>query len=601
MTDVERAPRPPDLSLPTPLAMSQVLIDIAQRAQRLVSDFLQRQASDMTGPSAIDPLNVGGAFIEMTARMMADPAKLLQANVSLWQDYMSLWQRTTQRLLGQDSRPLDEVPVGDRVVGEIAWDENALFDFVKQSFLLTARWLQATVRDVEGLDKRTSQRIDFYTRQFVDAMAPSSFVLTNPEVLRATVESGGDNLIRGLEALLKDLERGKNGLWVGRSASEVFEVGRDLAATPGKVIYQNPLMQVLQYEPTTPEVGRVPLLLVPPWLNKFYVLDLKPKNSLVKWLVDQGQTVFVISWVNPDEALAAKTFEDYVLEGLLQSLDVVEQATGEHVVNVAGYGLGGTLLAALLAYMAAKGDDRIGSASFFAAMTDFREPGELSVFVNEDLLACLDTLAGDGDAALGKDMTAVCDLLRANDLVWSFVVSSYLLGQQSFPYDLMFWNSDTTRFPTALHDFYLRNLYQANLLREPGGINIAGTPIALERIKTPGFAVAAKEDHIAPWRSVYGLTEMTGGPMRFCLATSGHVGGIVNPPTTRRSCYWTHARTPKDASAFLDGATRHDGSWWPEWGKWLVRHGGGKVPAREPGGRLRPLEEAPGSYVKVCA
>ena len=601
MTDLEKAPPPSDFSLPTPLAMSQVLIDIAQRSQRLVSDFLQRQATDMTGPTAIDPLNVGGAFIEMTARMLADPAKLVQANVSLWQDYMTLWQRTTQRLLGQDGQAVAEAQDADRGTGEIAWDENALFDFVKQSYLLTARWLQATVRDVEGLDKRTTQKIDFYTRQFVDAMAPSGFVLTNPEVLRATVESGGDNLIHGLEALLKDLERGKNGLWIGPSAGEAFEVGRDLATTPGKVIYENPLMQVLQYEPTTAEVHRVPLLLMPPWLNKFYVFDLKPKNSLVKWAVDQGHTVLVISWANPDEQLAAKTFEDYVLDGPLRALEVIEQATGAREVNAVGYGLGGTLLAVLLAYMAARGDERIRSASFFATLADFSEPGELSVFINEELMAGLETQSGNGDAAVGADMTTVCDLLRANDLVWSSVVGSYLLGQQPFPFELLFWNSDSTRFPTALHDFYLRHFYQANLLREPGGVTVAGTPIALDRVKTPGFIVAAKEDHIAPWKSAYALSQMTAGAMRFCLVPSGHLAGIVNPPNARRSCYWTQARTPKDAAAFLDGASRHDGSWWPEWGKWLSRFGDGKVPAREPGGRLRPLEDAPGSYVRVCA
>src|SRR5215467_3334975 len=374
----------PEAHIPDPMQLSRELADIAERSQRLVLEFLQRQRPD--GMGMADPLNVGQAFLEMTQRLIADPTRLAQAQLSLWHDYLRLWQSTTQRLMGGATDPVIEPSSGDRRFKDNAWTENTVFDYIKQSYLLTARWMQATVKQVDGLDDKTAKKIDFYTRQFVDAIAPSNFVLTNPEVLRATIESGGENLVKGLDNLLKDLERGKGRLMIKMTDLEKFKVGQNIAVTPGQVVYQNDLIQLIQYEPATETVKRRPLLIIPPWINKFYILDLRPENSFVRWAVAQGHTVFVISWVNPDRRLAAKTFADYMLEGPLAALEAIEAATGEREVNVIGYCLGGTLLAATLAYMAATNDNRVNSATFFAAQADFSEAGDLQIFIDDEQL-----------------------------------------------------------------------------------------------------------------------------------------------------------------------------------------------------------------------
>ena len=599
-TSTDSAANGPDTNLPDPMEMGRAMADIAQRSQRLVADFLQRQTTE--GAPPIDPFNIGNAFFEMTAKMMADPAKLMQAQMSLWNDYLTLWQRTTQRLLGQEAEPVATPARDDKRFKDAAWDENTLFDFIKQSYLLTARWMQHTVSDVEGLDEPTAKKVDFYTRQFVDAMAPSNFVLTNPEVLRTTIESGGENLFRGLQNLLGDLERGKGQLQISMTDYDAFEVGKNIAVTPGKVIYQNDLMQLLQYTPTTEEVYKRPLLIVMPWINKFYILDLRPKNSFIKWAVDQGFTVFVTSWVNPDENLANKTFDDYLLEGPMKALDVIEQATGERDVTAIGYCLGGTLLAATLAYMTAKGDDRIKSATYFTTMTDFTEPGELGVFIDEAQISGLESVMNQKGYLDGRQMAMTFNMLRANDLIWSFVVNNYLLGKDPFPFDLLYWNSDSTRMPAVMHSFYLRRMYQENKLVEPGNIVLDGVSIELQKIEVPSFMVSAKEDHIAPWKSTYAATQLFKGSVKFCLAASGHIAGIVNPPAAGKYCYWLNTRTPKDPDAWFRGAKQTDGSWWPEWAKWQSKFSDGKVPARQPGGdKLKPIEEAPGAYVKVRA
>jgi polyhydroxyalkanoate synthase subunit PhaC len=590
----------PDVKLPDPVEMSRAMARIAEQSQRLVSEFLARQSRDAGQQPAADPLNIGAAFLEMTARMMADPVHLMRAQVSLWQDYMTLWQRTAQRFLGQEAEPVIEPSKDDRRFKDSAWDENTLFDFIKQSYLLSARFLQKSVKDVDGLDDRTHRKVDFYTRQFVDAMAPSNFVLTNPEVLRTTLESGGENLVKGLEHLLEDLERGKGQLSIKMTDYDAFQVGKNVAVTPGKVVYQNDLMQLIQYTPTTGQVARRPLLIIPPWINKFYILDLREKNSLIKWAIDQGNTVFVISWVNPDEKLAAKTFDDYMLEGPLAALDAIEKATGEKQANVLGYCIGGTLLAATLAYMAAKEDKRIVSATYLTTMTDFSEAGELSVFIDEEQLTALEERMGERGYLAGGEMSNSFNMLRANDLIWSFVVNNYLLGKEPFPFDLLYWNSDSTRMPAAMHSFYLRNMYQKNLLVQPGGISLAGVPIDLRKIETPTFMLSTREDHIAPWKSTYAATQVFSGSVKFVLAASGHIAGVVNSPASGKYCYWTNTRLPKSPEQWLEGARQTPGSWWPEWQKWLSRYAGGKVPAREPGaGNLPALEDAPGSYVNL--
>ncbi len=586
-----------EIQLPNPVALGQAMTDIAARSQRLVTEFLQRQVKE-GGSTPIDPLNVGGAFIEMTTKMMADPAKLVQAQMTLWNDYLALWQQTTQKMLGQDVDPIITPAKDDRRFKDPAWDENSLFDFIKQSYLLTARWMQQTVRDVDGLDDHTSKKVDFYTRQFVDAMAPSNFLWTNPQVLRATLESGGENLVKGLENLLSDLERGKGQLRIAMTDYDAFKVGENLAVTPGKVIFQNDLMQLVQYSPTTPDVYRRPLLYIPPWINKFYILDLRPKNSFIKWAVDQGITFFTISWVNPDERLSSKTFEDYMREGPLTALEQIEKAIGEREVNALGYCLGGTLLACTLSFMAHHKDDRIKSGTFFTCMTDFSQPGELGVFIDEEQISGLEKAMAEKGYLEGSQMAGTFNMLRANDLIWSLVVNYYLLGKDPFPFDLLYWNSDSTRMPSVMHSYYLRKFYQQNLLVKPGGIELAGVPIDLTRIKTPAFMCSTREDHIAPWKSTYAATQHFKGPMKFVLAGSGHIAGIVNPPASGKYGYWMNPKVAPTPEEWFANAKAHEGSWWPEWLKWLGNHSGEKVPAREPGaGGLPAIEDAPGSYV----
>src|SRR5271169_4574113 len=580
--------------------LARQLANVAKKSQHLVTDFLKRQSPEQ-GIGMASPLAIGAAFFEMTARMMSDPSRLVQAQLSLWNDYMTLWQRTAQRFLGGNPEPMIEPPQGDRRFRDAAWNDNTLFDFIKQSYLLTARWLQRTVRDAEGIDERTARKVDFYTRQFVDALAPSNFLLTNPEALRATIESRGANLLNGLKNLLDDLDRGKGRLAIGMTDMTAFRLGENIAATPGKIVYQNELLQLIQYAPATETVKRRPLLIIPPWINKFYILDLRRDNSFVRWAVSEGHTVFVISWVNPDERLAAKTFADYMREGLLAALDAIEAATGEREANVIGYCLGGTLLASTVAYMTVKHDTRIKSATYFVAMVDFAEAGELAVFIDEEQLAALEERMNAKGYLEGRAMATTFNMLRANDLIWSFVVSNYLLGKSPFPFDLLYWNADSTRMPAAMHSFYLRKMYQENLLAKPGGITLDGVPIDLRKITNPSFLLSTREDHIAPWRSTYAATQLYRGPVKFVLSGSGHIAGVVNPPGGKYG-HWENDNNPSTAEEWLATATSHPDSWWPRWERWISLYAGGEVPARRPGdGKLKPIEDAPGSYVKVRA
>ena len=583
--------------IPDPAVLGRTMADIAERSQRLVTDWLNRQSHDTP---EMDPMNIGHAFMEMTTQLMRDPAKMVQAQIGFWQDYMTLWQNTARRVWGAENQPVIEADPKDRRFKDEAWKESEVFDFIKQSYLLSARYVNDVVTHVDGLDPKTAQKVDFYSRQFVDAMSPSNFLMTNPEVLRKTAESGGENLLRGLNNLLADLERGKGKLSIKMTDTDAFKMGENIATSPGKVVFQNELMQLIQYSPATETVLKRPLLIGPPWINKFYILDLRPKNSLVRWAVAQGHTVFMISWVNPDERLSEKTFEDYMREGYLTALDAIEQATGEREINAIGYCLGGTLLASTLAWMAVSGDDRIKSATFFVTMTDFQEAGELGVFIDEEQLRALEEKMEKRGYLEGSEMATTFNMLRANDLIWSFVVSNYLLGNESFPFDLLYWNSDSTRMPAAMHSFYLRRMYQQNLLCKPNGIELADRPIDLGRIKVPAYFLSTREDHIAPWKSTYRGTQLLGGQNRFVLAASGHIAGVVNPPEGGKYSHWINNDLPPDPETWLAGATEMAGSWWPDWQRWITALDDAHVPARTPGsGKLPALEDAPGSYVAV--
>ena len=584
--------------MPDPATLGRSMAGIAERSQRIVGDWLKRQAEE--GPAKPAPMNIGAAFMEMTTRLMTNPQKLIEAQVGFWQDYMSLWQSTARRMMGMDGKAVIEGDPRDRRFKDEAWKDNEVFDFIKQSYLLSARYITDVVKQADGLEPATAQKVDFYSRQFIDAMSPSNFLLTNPEVLRKTAETGGENLIKGLNNLLADLERGKGSLRIKMTDMEAFKIGENIAVTPGKVVYQNDLMQLIQYTPTTEKVLKRPLLIIPPWINKFYILDLRARNSFVRWATAQGHTVFIVSWVNPDEKLAEKNFEDYMKEGILDALTAIEAATGERAVNAIGYCLGGTLLSSTLAWMAAQGDDRIKSATFFVTLMDFRESGELNVFIDEEQIKALEDKMNKRGFLEGSEMATTFNMLRANDLIWSFVVNNYLLGNDPFPFDLLYWNADSTRMPAKMHSFYLRNMYQDNKLSQPGGISLAGTPIDLSKVKVPAYFISTREDHIAPWRATYRGTKLLGGENRFVLAASGHIAGVVNPPEGGKYSHWLNSELPEDPETWFQGATEIAGSWWPDWQRWITALDKRIVKAREPGdGKLAVLEDAPGSYVKV--
>jgi polyhydroxyalkanoate synthase len=593
----------PDVKLPDPLEFAQSLARVAEKSQKLVAEFVTR------GPAGAnlgmgDAASVGAAFQSFTAQMLADPLGLAQAQLNLWNEQALLFQRATQRLFGvADEGAADGAtkPAPDRRFRNAAWSENAIFDYIKQSYLVTADSILSTVRQVQGVDDKTAHKVEFYTRQFVDAIAPSNFVASNPEVLAATLSSGGENLLNGLERLLEDLERGKGRLSIAMTDMKAFKLGSNIATTKGKVIFQNELMQLIQYEPLTHKVRRTPLLIVPPWINKFYVLDLRPENSFIRWAVSQGHTVFVISWINPDERLARRSFEDYMLLGPLAALDTIETVTGEREANLIGYCLGGTLLSATLAYLSAKNDRRIRSATYLVTLVDFTEVGDMAVFIDEQQLEALETRMSERGYLEAHDMANSFNMLRANDLIWSFVVSNYLLGKEPVPFDLLYWNADATRMPAAMHSFYLRNMYHENRLARPGGIALAGVPIDLRLIETPSFLLSTREDHIAPWRSTYAATQLYGGPVKFVLAASGHIAGIVSPPGSKYG-HWQNGALPRQPEEWLRGASAVKGSWWPVWNDWVAEFSGGEVEARTPGcGKLTPLEDAPGSYVRMRA
>jgi polyhydroxyalkanoate synthase subunit PhaC len=580
--------------------LTRSMADIAQRSKRIVEEWLERQADE--GPSSPDPLNIGGAFLEMTAKLIESPQHFVQAQIGFWNDYMLLWQNTARRMMGEPVPEVIKADPKDKRFQDKTWNESEVFDFIKQSYLLSARFVNDVVSNVDDLPAQTKQKVDFYARQFVDAMSPTNFVLTNPEVLRKTAETGGENLIRGLNNLLGDLERGKGQLRISMTDPEKFKLGDNIAVSPGRVIYQNDLIQLIQYEPTTEQALKRPLLIVPPWINKFYILDLRAKNSFVRWAVSQGHTVFVISWVNPDGALHDKNFADYMKEGPLAALDAIERATGEKAVNAIGYCLGGTLLGCTLAYMAAKKDARIKSATFFVSMLDFTETGELNVFIDEEQIKALEDKMNKRGYLEGSEMATTFNMLRANDLIWSFVVNNYLMGNDPFPFDLLYWNSDSTRMPAAMHSFYLRNMYQQNKLSTPGGIELDGVKIDLGKIKTPAYFLSTREDHIAPWKTTYAGTHLLGGQNRFVLAASGHIAGVVNPPEAGKYSHWINNELEKTPEAWLEGATEIAGSWWPDWQRWVTQAGGATakamVPARKP---AEGIEAAPGSYVAVKA
>ena len=587
--------------LPDPKEVAKTYAEVAQRASKLLSDHIQKQVKKGISAPA-DELGIAQAFMDMMGKLLANPYRLAQAQMNLVWDYFSLWQHSMMRFSGMTpSAPIAAPEKSDKRFKDEEWQEHFLFDFIKQSYLITARHIHDTVSSVDGLDDQSQKKVSFYTRQYIDALSPSNFALTNPEVFRETVKSHGQNLIKGLNNLLHDVSDDGQ-LRIRMTDTSAFEMGKNVATTPGKVVFQNDLFQLIQYNPQTPDQYKKPFLIVPPWINKYYVLDLRDKNSMVKWATDQGHTTFIISWVNPDEKMARTSFEDYLLKGTLEAITQVCNQTGEDSVNLAAYCIGGTLTMATLAYMAAKKDKRVNSATFFTTMLDFSEPGEMSVFLDEGTIEGLEKKMAKRGFLEGSEMAGTFNMLRANDLIWSFVVNNYLMGKDPFPFDLLFWNSDSTRMPAKMHSFYLRNMYLKNLLKEPGGIEVAGVPIDLSKIKVPTYFISAIEDHIAPWKSTYAGALNFGGNVRFVLGGSGHIAGIVNPPAANKYGYWTYSgsKLPATADEFFAASEQQPGSWWTDWQAWLLAQDDAKVPARDPvKGNLKVLEDAPGSFVKA--
>jgi polyhydroxyalkanoate synthase len=565
------------------------------------------QASGMAADAQPDMANMmkpPDAMADAMATMRANPGALMAAQTELWNGYQALFMQTTQKLMGNgvEAEPVAKPAPGDRRFKDPDWDDNAIFSFVKQSYLLNAEWLKKLLDAVEGVDTETARKIDFYGRQVIDAMAPTNFALTNPTVLRETLETKGENLTRGMNNLMADIQQGNGQPSIRQTDMTAFEVGKNIAVSPGKVVFQNEMLQLIHYAPLTEQVFARPLLIIPPWINKFYILDLQPDNSMVRWLSEQGYTVFLISWVNPDERYRDKKFDDYMTDGILAAVDAIEAATGMKEITALGYCIGGTLLSATLAWMQAQGDTRIKAATFLTAQVDFTEAGELRVFTDETQVAALEKQVAEKGYLDGGAMAWTFNMLRANDLIWSFVINNYLMGKDPPAFDLLYWNADSTRMPATMLSFYLRNMYLENKLAQPGGIELGGVPIDLTTIETPVFFQATREDHIAPYPSVYKAMNLFGGPRRFVLAGSGHIAGVVNPPAKGKYQHWVNEGRKQYATAdeWLADAAEHPGSWWPYWHKWLGAKSGKKVPARIPGdGKLKAIEDAPGSYVLV--
>jgi polyhydroxyalkanoate synthase subunit PhaC len=570
--------------------------------QALAAYLKPREAGEVMDKPPSEIGEIVKTFSQVAEYWLSDSQRAADLQTRLGKAYLDLWGSAARRMTGEQAAPAIEPSPRDKRFKDPEWKTNQFFDFVLQLYLLTTQWAETLVKNADGLDPHTRKKAEFYVQQISNAIAPSNFVFTNPEVLRETLASNGDNLVRGMKMLAEDIEAGHGTLRIRQSDPSNLVVGVNMATTPGKVIYQNDLMQLIQYTPSTETVLRTPLLIVPPWINKFYILDLKPEKSYIKWCVDQGITVFVISWVNPDKELGKKSFDDYMKEGPLTAMDIIEKVTGEMKVHTAGYCVGGTLLASTLAWLAEKRRQRVTSATFFAAQVDFTHAGDLLVFVDEDQISALERDMKAAGVLEGSRMAMAFNMLRSNDLIWSYVVSNYLKGQPPSSFDLLHWNSDATRMPAANHSYYLRNCYLENRLTG-GSMVLDNTLLDLSKVKVPVYNLATREDHIAPADSVLYGSQFFGGPVKYVLSGSGHIAGVVNPPAAGKYQYWTNDNI-KDVKLadWLKNATEHKGSWWPDWLQWLEQLDPERVPARPVGtAELPPIEDAPGSYVKVRA
>jgi len=531
---------------------------------------------------------------------LADPRRTLEAQTLLLGSYFNIWSRTLNRIGGQEVEQAPDPHSKDKRFADEDWIKNPFFDFLRQAYFVTSDWAEKLVADAEGLDEHTRHKAGFYVKQIASAISPSNFVTTNPQLYRETVASSGANLVRGMKMLAEDIAAGRGDLKLRQTDTSKFAIGENMALTPGKVLAQSDVCQVIQYDATTERVLKRPLLICPPWINKFYILDLNPAKSFIKWAVDQGHTVFVISWVNPDERHATKDWEAYAREGVGFALDTIKQATGEDEVNAIGYCVGGTLLAATLALHGQEGDKRIRSATLFTTQVDFTHAGDLKVFADEEQIDLIERGMKTTGYLDGSKMATAFNMLRASELIWPYFVNNYLKGQDPMPFDLLYWNSDSTRMPAANHSFYLRNCYLKNTLTK-GEMVLAGKTLSLKDVKIPIYNLATKEDHIAPAKSVFVGSQFFGGKVTYVMAGSGHIAGVVNPPDKMKYQFWTGGPVKGAFEDWVKKAEETPGSWWPHWHDWIKAEDDRMVPARKTGGTMNSLEEAPGSYVRVRA
>ncbi len=579
-----------------PIAFGHALSQATERAIPIIQRYMESHSKE-DALKAMEPIvALQERMSTFMAVLMSNPKKLAELQFSYMQQWGNLWQNTLQKMAGEKAEDLYKPTMGDRRFNSPEWSENLLFDFIKQSYLMTSDWMTNVVHSTEGLDKGTKEQMEFYTRQLSNAMSPTNFVLTNPDVLRETIKTGGENLVKGLENLIDDLERGQGALKIRTTNDKAFELGNNLAATKGSVVFENDLIQLIQYAPTTESVFKTPVMVVPPWINKYYILDMRPDNSLAKWMVDQGHTVFMVSWVNPDSNHADKDFADYMRQGILEPLAHIQKITGEKQTNVMAYCIAGTLLAITLAWLKAQNKESpIASITFLTTLIDFENAGELKLFTDEKQIFSMEKEMKEKGVLNGNHLHKTFAMLRANDMIWSFVINNYLMGREPFPFDLLYWNEDSTNMPAAIHSFYLRKMYLENKLIEPDGIEIEGVKIDIQTIDTPSYFLSAREDHIAPWKATYAGYHAFTGIKKFVLSASGHVAGVVNPPASNKYCFWTSDTKTPSPDKWLDGAKVTKGSWWTDWNEWVQKFSTENVKARAIKGEIEP---APGRYVK---
>jgi len=582
-----------------PEAMTLNLARSLENLGKAAGEWLRPREGSEKMDHAVEPMtDIVRTLSKVVEYWVGDPQRSLQAQTLLFSTYYNIWMRSMQRVSGGEV-PSEPLVREDKRFSSSDWKDNPFYDFLRQIYTVTADWSEKLVANADGLDDHTRHKAGFYVKQVTAALSPTNFVLTNPTLYKETVAQSGANLVEGMKKLAEDIKSGGGELRIRQTDMTKFKVGENMAVTPGKVIAENDLCQIIQYEATTSDVLKRPLLIVPPWINKYYVLDLNPQKSFIRWCVEQGHTVFVVSWVNPDARHATKDWNDYSAEGIDFALDTIAKATGEKDVNAIGYCVGGTLLAATLALHAARGDKRIRTVTLFTTQVDFTHAGDLKVFVDEEQVKAIEKSMSAEGFLEGSKMALAFNMLRASELIWPYFVNNYLKGQEPTPFDLLFWNADSTRMAAANHSFYLRNCYLDNNLAR-GEMVLGGKQLDLKKVKIPVYNLATREDHIAPAKSVFIGSKLFGGDVTYVVSGSGHIAGVVNPPDKMKYQYWSNGPVDGEFEDWLGHAKESAGSWWPHWHAWILEHDDRKAKPRIPGGtQLNPIEEAPGSYVRV--